>query len=620
MPEFLTYIQDKLAFLPDDFNSVYIHHLSTLALKNQNNPQIVNFYMSERNCFNFMKINQMFKSKTLEFDKVPIIDFDSSNHVLTPTNSNEIIQLMRNYKSANDFPVWYFIPIWKTISSTQYERYIPNDDDDACTINPTFACVSNNLDVPLLCTFSITVTKRKNNNNEEHEEEEENNDDDENYNCELKVNNHGKYEDGETIKLERLQKVYFGYYVINPKERKQFNWTGGRKVNVKLQMYKVIQNKQLMHDTLMHDIKSFAVDWNDSSTEDLLLEITSINFKIKNFIFILLETLNMTDLIHKFGIHVVQCKVFCLFLFNLYLSNFSESSIDNLTQEDDEIRRLGREHSRYFAYQNRVGQFSIKASKVYQRLAILELVIFSGSMSSITLNSYSAMNFMNGKSDDYCDSMIYQLSEKITKYQPDRFKRIIWRIDFKGSDAVDLTGVTNQTITMAINSFLFLKTGLCIISPNFTENTPNSVTVNPNDMGDTLVIPYPSNKDDEEVINSMLFGFGVVIGSMIRCGVVQDIPFPDFIWNFFAGKSITKEDVYENDTRLRDQIAAMKDGTLNDHQWNYRDWNNVVKPILGFPEDKIVSKENVGIYETVVVDLRIKSLEKILTHIKKDFI
>lgn len=136
-------------------------------------------------------------------------------------------------------------------------------------------------------------------------------------------------------------------------------------------------------------------------------------------------------------------------------------------------------------------------------------------------------------------------------------------------------------------------------------------------MGDTLVITYPSNKDDEEVINSMLFGFGVVIGSMIRCGVVQDIPFPDFIWNFFAGKSITKEDVYENDTRLRNQIAAMKDGTLNDHHWNYRDWNNVVKPILGFPEDKIVSKENVDIYETVVVDLRIKSLEKILTHIQK---
>ena len=410
MPEFLTYIQDKLTFLPDDFNSVYIHHLSTLALKNQNNPQIVNFYMSERNCFNFMKINQMFESKTLEFDKVPIIDFDSSNHVLTPTKLNEIIQLMRNYKSVNDFPVWYFIPIWKTISSIQYERYIPNDDDDACTINPTFACVSNNLDVPLLCTFSITVTKRKNNNNEEHEgEEEENDDDDENYNCELKVNNHGKHEDGETIKLERLQKVYFGYYVINPKERKQFNWTCGRKVNVKLQMYKVIQNKQLMHDTLMCDIKSFAVDWNDSNTEELLLEITSINFKIKNFIFILLETLNMTDLIHKFGIRVVQCKVFCLFLFNLYLSKFSESSIDNFTQEDDEIRRLGREHSRYFAYQNRVGQFSIKASKVYQRLAILELVIFSGSMSSITLNPESAMNFMNGKSDDYCDSMIYQL-------------------------------------------------------------------------------------------------------------------------------------------------------------------------------------------------------------------
>lgn len=57
----------------------------------------------------------------------------------------------------------------------------------------------------------------------------------------------------------------------------------------------------------------------------------------------------------------------------------------------------------------------------------------------------------------------------------------------------------------------------------------------------------------------------------------------------------------------------MKDGSLNDHFWNYKNWNNV--GIIN-----IISKENVDIYETVVVDLRIKSLEKILTHIKKDFI
>ena len=47
-------------------------------------------------------------------------------------------------------------------------------------------------------------------------------------------------------------------------------------------------------------------------------------------------------------------------------------------------------------------------------------------------------------------------------------------------------------------------------------------------MGDTLVIPYPSNKEDEEIINSMLFGFGIVIGSMIRCGLVQNIQFQEY--------------------------------------------------------------------------------------------
>lgn len=40
IPEFLSYIQKQFIFSPDDFNPVYIYHLSNLAKTNINNKQI----------------------------------------------------------------------------------------------------------------------------------------------------------------------------------------------------------------------------------------------------------------------------------------------------------------------------------------------------------------------------------------------------------------------------------------------------------------------------------------------------------------------------------------------------------------------------------------------------
>lgn len=217
--------------------------------------------------------------------------------------------------------------------------------------------------------------------------------------------------------------------------------------------------------------------------------------------------------------------------------------------------------------------------------------------------------------------MIYQISKPIEENLGNRFEHVIWGIRFKGRNAIDASGVTNDAITLSVNSFLYPKTGICIISPNITDNTPSIVNSSNivSNLGDTQIIPYPLQDEDPDM-KRMLFAFGSILGSLIRSGFQLDIPFPLFVWNGIAGKPITKEDVYENDTRLKEEIESMKSGAIDDHHWIYRDWNNTIKPVIGFPENKIVTKDMVDIYEALVIDLRIKSLQKVLNQIRRGFL
>ncbi|KAK8898217.1 hypothetical protein M9Y10_000494 [Tritrichomonas musculus] len=71
--------------------------------------------------------------------------------------------------------------------------------------------------------------------------------------------------------------------------------------------------------------------------------------------------------------------------------------------------------------------------------------------------------------------MIYQISKPVEENLGNRFEHVIWGIRFKGRNAIDASGVTNDAITLSVNSFLYPKTGICIISPNITDNTPSIV-------------------------------------------------------------------------------------------------------------------------------------------------
>lgn len=127
-------------------------------------------------------------------------------------------------------------------------------------------------------------------------------------------------------------------------------------------------------------------------------------------------------------------------------------------------------------------------------------------------------NLIRDNQTFFLDSMISQLSKWMIKDdQLSRFRCNTWGVKLNGKEAVDVSGVTNQTITIAVNSFLSQQAHLC--NPrNEDENIKSD---------EILVIPYPSKVD--ESTQNISYAFGQVLGAILRKGTVQCIPFPLFI-------------------------------------------------------------------------------------------
>lgn len=155
MPKFLTYIQKQMVFTPDDFNSVYIHYLSSLAKNNKSDEQIIGFYEFERNCRPLKNVKDSLVSRNINLNEYEKIDLNLYKKKINPSKLIEIIQLMKKYKSINNFPVWYLIPIWREISSYSIKEY---SDKKSFKIEKNYTKIFNQLNKPLLFIFTVDNT------------------------------------------------------------------------------------------------------------------------------------------------------------------------------------------------------------------------------------------------------------------------------------------------------------------------------------------------------------------------------------------------------------------------------------------------------------------------------
>ncbi|KAK8872204.1 hypothetical protein M9Y10_007969 [Tritrichomonas musculus] len=580
MPEFLTYIENNLMFTPIDFNVEYIQHLSLLAAQNQKNEQIISFYEFEKSCHKLKSI------KPLDIHEYPIFQIEQIKKNITPAKMIQILQLMKRYKSLEQFPVWSFVPLWKEMKKMSIKT---SSKQELTNLQPNYLVVENKTEGSFLVSFTIIDGK----------------------NCSIKVCNDESLLHGKEITGETSGNTTMIFYFLNPKERKYISWKCAKAKNIYISQYQIISNDEINEENLKNDIQEFAINWTDEDTEILLSECIDSHIHCENFLWNVIDALNMTELIKKYGLSVVLCKIACVFLINSVNKLFSSLDENHMNQKDDELRSLGRKNSKFLSYSKRLNDFNIIKSSQQSYIATTISIAIISLIGNLVLNADSAIKYLTGESNNIKDSMIYQVSKPISINYNIRFKNLIWGIVFKGRESIDVSGLTNETITMATQSFLSLKTGICIISPNFINNSEVD------DLSKVQVIPYPSKNDNDSI--NMLYVFGCILGSIIRGGINQDIPFPLFVWNFLAGKAITIEDVYENDLILKDEIEEMKKGNIKDHKWVYRDWDSSIKQISQCSNSSIVPQNLVDIYEKIVIDCRIKSIEKYLNVIRKGF-
>ena len=132
------------------------------------------------------------------------------------------------------------------------------------------------------------------------------------------------------------------------------------------------------------------------------------------------------------------------------------------------------------------------------------------------------------------------------------------------------------------------------------------------------LIPYLSNSGKE--VEDAFYAFGIVLGAIVRLSLPQNIKFPNFVWNFLAGKPITMSDIYENDKSLKEMIEGIRNGSIShDRMRTYCDWDFSVRSINGFPSDMQITPDFVDVYEKIVVSMGIKSIEKWLLIIRNGF-
>lgn len=199
MPEFLNYIQDKLLFMTNDFNPIYIHHLSTLAINNLENEQIMSFYECEKKCFRSRNVPELLVNN---LNEVAEIDFNIPTRL---ENMIQIYHLLRRYDNVADFPVWYFAPLWKKSASYQYEKYTNNA---ACSTLNNYSDIFNPTDDPLIYLFTFT---------------------------DIKVISAYIYEienDRIELNLIKNKNEHYGKLVLQPNERKRVVWNVMRSGNL----------------------------------------------------------------------------------------------------------------------------------------------------------------------------------------------------------------------------------------------------------------------------------------------------------------------------------------------------------------------------------------------------
>jgi ubiquitin-protein ligase E3 A len=186
-----------------------------------------------------------------------------------------------------------------------------------------------------------------------------------------------------------------------------------------------------------------------------------------------------------------------------------------------------------------------------------------------------------------------------------------WHVDFMNESAIDVGGPRRE---------LFGE-----IARSIFEESSQMVTQAPNGrnrLGGYRETFVPASQLSSAEKN--YYAVGVFLGIIVRTGFVQDLPFAPVVWRMIAGETVGEEDVVQIDDRLRSLFARLRESRTDADfaerfpiHWESENWDGTVVVIRA---RRLLAAADVDQWIEAVVRLRIASLEKFVSRIRRGFL
>ncbi|OHS97350.1 hypothetical protein TRFO_36445 [Tritrichomonas foetus] len=581
---FTDFIQLNVPSTPLDNDPLYMCRLALLGgfLNTLREPNFINFYQSEQRLLT-SKIAAELSAHFPEFFSSPLppantvmctipaaivdpgaLNVDFTSHILT------LRLFSKRYTSLHGFPFWELLPYWIRLSG-----FSSSGGD---FIQPTVDRISSevlrvsNPSIPRLTVKFIHRNRIPNDSI-------------------LMYSESSLFEDAEYVDFHhfdnpiivRQGETYFS--LIGTGHRNPWEECSLQLIQPNMQEIDSMKPTEIninkIRQKFIKDMTEFAIEWQESDTNELLSLIPRTALVKAQFADV--ESIARgSSLTTRYNVNVVVLRALLLHHYN-YIRYHKYSSVPV---------GLWSSFTSFLSLDD-------ASEALLSDLACMPYVKGQGIRFEINRH-ISRQLILAGKGNPKL-SIISQLSKVISKYGAAKFrvKEKPWIVVFKGELAIDAGGPSRELVVEATSSIFEPTTDLMV--PTDSEIDAHHHYYVPNEKA--------TNRLNE------FYAIGVLIGIIIRTGLLQDIPFAPFVWKAIAGERITDSDILEADALFRD---SFKSQTFAQHRWTVDTWDGRTV-ILPGRIDADVPPEQLAQYQRECLSYRIQSIKPMLKQMRKGF-
>jgi hypothetical protein len=182
-----------------------------------------------------------------------------------------------------------------------------------------------------------------------------------------------------------------------------------------------------------------------------------------------------------------------------------------------------------------------------------------------------------------------------------------YKVFFVGESCIDEGGPGRELLTEASISIFEPSTKVILPCPN-NRNKVGRFT--------DSFIPYNTSYSRIEDY----YTIGILLGIIVRTGLVQSLPFSPFVWKFIAGNIITQDDLLAVDSELSDYFNCIRKELPENTKYTVLTWDGKRVYLPNHHQEELVTKSNLETYINKCIEYRRSSILPFLKKIRKGFL